>query len=221
MRALITCTALAILAGCATTNPEAFERRKRKFDVGEYMAREDGRAKGSIFSSGSSLFHDERPRDVGDVVVVRIEEKDSALHDSSTKLDRDAEVDVGITGSVTKLAPQAGLDNLFGYSQGSAMSGQGRIEKKQEIKGMLPVRVQQILPNGDLYVEGTKVVVVGSEKRFLYVSGVVRPADILQDGSVLSSRLADADISYITEGDAADQQRPGWLSRIMTMLWPF
>jgi len=221
MKRTIILSTLLFGAGCATTQPEAFERRTRKFDVGEYMKTAPDTNKGSIFSGGSSLFHDERPRSVGDVVVVRIEEKDSALHDSSTNLSREADVSVGISGSLTKLAPQAGLDDLFGYDQSSSLAGSGRVMKKQEIRGVLPVRVKQVLPNGDLYVEGTKVVVVGEEKRNLYVSGVVRTADILQDGSVLSSRLADADISYITEGDAADVQRPGWLSRILTMLWPF
>lgn len=211
-----------LVAGCATTQPEAYERRVRKFDVGEYMATApEDENKGSLFDGRSSIFHDERPRKVGDVVVVRIEEKDSALHDSSTDLGRTADVNLGITGSLTKLAPSAGLDQAFGLESGSSLSGSGRVVKKQEIRGVLPVRVKQVLPNGDLYVEGTKVVVVGEERRFLYVSGVVRTADILQDGSVLSSRLADADISYVTEGDAADQQRPGWLSRVMSMLWPF
>ncbi len=212
---------LWLLVGCATGQPAAYERRVRTFDTGKYEARPAETNKGSLFSHGTSIFHDERPREVGDVVVIRIEEKDSALHDSSTRLDREAGVNVGISGSLTKLAPQAGLEDLFGYSQGSNMSGNGRIERKQEVRAMLPVRVQQVLPNGDLYVEGTKVVVIGNEKRFLYVSGVVRTADILQDGSVLSSRLADADISYITEGDASDQQRPGWLSRLLTLVWPF
>lgn len=208
-------------AGCATSQPAAYERRVRNFDPGKYTERAPRTNQGSLFIDGTSLFHDERPREVGDVVVVRVEEKDSALHDSSTRLERDASVDVGISGAVTKLAPQAGLEDLFGYSQGSQLSGAGRIERKQEVRAMLPVRVQQVLPNGDLYVEGTKVVVIGSEQRFLYVSGIVRPADILQDGSVLSSKLSDADISYITEGDASDQQRPGWLSRLLTLLWPF
>lgn len=212
---------LALSAGCATTQPEAFERRTRKFDVGEYIASASDQNKGSLFDGRSSLFQDERPRNVGDVVVVRIEEKDSALHDSSTDLSRSADVNVGITGSLTKLAPQAGLQEAFGFESGSNMSGNGRIVKKQEIRGVLPVRVKQVLPNGDLYVEGTKVVVVGDERRYLYVSGVVRSADILQDGSVLSSRLADADISYVTEGDAADQQRPGWLSKVLNIIWPF
>ena len=86
---------------------------------------------------------------------------------------------------------------------------------------MLPVRVRQILPNGDLYVEGTKTVAIGEDRRHLYVSGIVRPIDVLGDGSVPSSRVADAEIEYVADGDAADHEKRGWLSRLITQLWPF
>ena len=81
--------------------------------------------------------------------------------------------------------------------------------------------MKRVLRNGDLFVEGTKIVMVDNEEHHLYVSGVVRQADILADNSVLSSRVADAEIEYAGRGDVSDQQRPGWLSRILTAIWPF
>lgn len=207
-------------AACAS-GPDMFERRKRSFDLGEYQPRPAPEAHGSLFSAGRTLFDDERARAVGDVVVVRIEEADSAVHDSSNKLSREADVSLGIEGPADTAVPAVALSNLFGYRQSSGLEGKGRVARRGEIKAMLPVRVQQILPNGDLYVEGTKVVVISNEKRKLYVSGVVRTADIQPDGSVLSTRIADADITYITEGDAADQERVGWLGWLAKYIWPF
>ena len=220
MKYLICAAGLASLTACAT-HPETFERRTRKFDVGEYQARAEPEASGSLFSAGRTLFDDERARAVGDVVVVRIEEADSALHDSSSKLSRAAAVSVGLDGAVNRAVPQVQMGDLLDYSQSSSMEGKGRVARRGEIKATLPVRVQQILPNGDLYVEGTKIVAIGKEKRELYVSGVVRTADIQPDGSVLSTRIADADITYTTTGDAADVERVGWLSWLAKYIWPF
>ena len=221
MNKLMLCaSALSLTAACATT-PETFERRTRKFDVGEYQARPEPEAHGSLFQSGRNLFDDERARAVGDVVVVHIQEADSAEYDSSNSLSREASVDVGIDGAVNRAIPQVGMSDLLGYSQSSSLQGKGQMRQGRKIKAMLPVRVQRILPNGDLYVEGTKIVQIGREKRDLYVSGVVRVADLQPDGSVLSSRLADADITYQTEGPATDQGQQGWLGRFANWIWPF
>jgi flagellar L-ring protein precursor FlgH len=77
------------------------------------------------------------------------------------------------------------------------------------------------MPNSDLYVEGTKVVLVDDEEHHLYVSGLIRQADVKADGTVSSSQVADAEIEYTGRGDVSDQQRPGWLSRILGAIWPF
>ena len=77
------------------------------------------------------------------------------------------------------------------------------------------------LGNGDLYIEGTKVVMIGAEEQHLYVSGIVRVRDIAEDGSIPSSRIADAEIEYTGRGDVSDQQRRGWGSRLFAKIWPF
>lgn len=218
-RMIITLVSLTFTAACAST-PDSLRPPTRVFPSGRYDARPEAE-NGSLYAEGRSFFEDERPGRVGDVVVVNVQEADSATHDASTQLSRDAKMNVGVTGSLTKLVPEAGLTDLFGFSQGSEMDGSGMVRRKGEIQAVLPVRVQEVLPNGDLYIEGSKVVMIDRETRVLYVSGVVRTADIQPDGSVLSSRIADADITYMTEGDAAAATRQGWLSRLLSMLWPF
>ena len=95
------------------------------------------------------------------------------------------------------------------------------MQREGRLEAILPVRVRQILPNGDLYVEGNKVVQVGAESHHLYISGIVRPSDVRTDNSVPSSRVADAQIAYAGSGDVSDQQRPGWLTRQLNRVWPF
>ena len=77
------------------------------------------------------------------------------------------------------------------------------------------------LPNGDLFVEGTKVVMINHEEYHLYISGVVRPADIDDTNSVASSSIADAQVEFTGRGDIADQNDRGWLKKILDTINPF
>jgi flagellar L-ring protein precursor FlgH len=150
-----------------------------------------------------------------------VDEAASATHDDSTSLDHKSSSDFGVAGALSKAAPGVDLGKLFGTSTNSSLNGSGKIERRGRLQGMLPVRVRGVLPNGDLFVEGTKITTVGEEAHHLYLSGVVRPVDILADGSVPSSRVADAEIEYTGRGDASDQQRKGWFSRLLGKVWPF
>ena len=120
-----------------------------------------------------------------------------------------------------RLQPGVNLASIFGAESNSSFAGAGKIQRRGQIQANLLVRVRKILPNNDLFVEGTKIVMVGEEEHHLYVSGIVRPVDIMADGSVSSGRVADAEIEYTGRGDASDSQRPGWFSRILSKIWPF
>ena len=82
------------------------------------------------------------------------------------------------------------------------------------------MRVVREMPNGDLFVEGTKVVLINNEEYHLYISGLVRPTDIAQDNSIASTVIADAQIEFTGRGDVADQNRKGWLARLLDSLNP-
>src|SRR5205085_10586344 len=100
-------------------------------------------------------------------------------------------------------------------------TGAGAVQRQGQVLATVPLRVRQILPSGDLFVEGTKVVMVGNEEKHIYLSGIVRRIDIAEDNTVPSSRIADAEIEYTGRGDVSDTQRRGWLSRAASKLWPF
>jgi flagellar L-ring protein FlgH len=209
------------LAAAACAHSEPYQPKTRSFEAGEYVERTAPKP-GSLYALGSQgLVEDDRPSHVGDVIIIRVDESDSASHDSSTKLDRKSDTALGFSGALEKISPKVDLKTLFGAESQYALAGSGQIQRRGQITASLPVRVKRTLPNGDLYVEGTKVVVVGGEERHLYVSGVVRPADVLGDGSVASSRIADAEIEYTGSGDASDQQKRGWMSRVLGWIWPF
>lgn len=214
-------TALVLLITLTACASAPYKPKVREFDPGVYPE-VSSKPTGSLVPLGSGGFlEDQRPSAVGDVIVIRVDEADSASHDSRTELDRSSAQNYGFSGLVETIDPDLDLEKLFGATAESEFSGGGRIKKQGSVKAILPVRVRRILPNGDLYVEGTKTVIIGEEQRHLYVSGIVRPIDVLSDGSVSSSRIADAEIEYAAEGDATDHERQGWLARLLTQLWPF
>ena len=100
-------------------------------------------------------------------------------------------------------------------------SGKGGTERASRLRASITVRVKQVMPNGDLYVEGNKALHVNDERLHLYISGVIRWQDIETDNSVGSSRLADAEVEFVGEGVLSDNQRQGWLVRLLQKANPF
>ena len=215
--------ALLALSGCVE-HIGPYRAKKRDFDVGEYEAASRASA-GSIFDAHShSLFDNDRARRVGDVVMIQIEESDTGAHNAQSQLksSNSASIDQsGILDLIKKAVPALDLKSLLGMASNSNFQGTGQIQKSGTLTAHVSVRVRKVMQNGDLYVEGTKVVRVGAEEHHLYLSGVVRPQDISLDGTVSSTRVADAKIEFTGKGDINDTQRQGWLSRILKKLWPF
>jgi flagellar L-ring protein precursor FlgH len=214
------------VAACGTSHIE-YKPKTRKYDPGAYAAAVHPSG-ASLFVDGSrGLFEDDRAGRIGDVVIIKIDENDAGSHAATSKLARAGSNDMGVPGSfglLTALAksnPDLDPSHLFQTSTAQNFDGQGAVTRSGKLSGTLPVRVRAVTPNGDLYVEGTKVVLVGAEENHLYISGVIRMADIKPDNTVLSSQVADAEIEFTGTGDASDQQRPGWMSRLLSSLWPF
>jgi flagellar L-ring protein precursor FlgH len=128
---------------------------------------------------------------------------------------------MGLASALQKRFPGTDLSALLATTVNQQFTGSGSIQRQGQVNATLPVRVVQVLASGDYFIEGTKVVMVGAEEHHLYVSGIVRRIDIADDDSVPSSRIADAEIEYTGRGDISDTQRRGWLSRIISKLWPF
>jgi flagellar L-ring protein precursor FlgH len=227
----ITATATAILGaalavGCAS-HIAPYHSKHRKLDAGEFGARSKPH-NGSLYAEGApGLFEDPTASRIGDILVIKIDEKDLASHQADTTLNKSDATTYGLPGAVGFLSalkakyPDLDPAKLFASTSDQKFSGNGAVKRVGTVTATLPVRVVQILPSGDLFVEGTKVVMVGEEEHHIYVSGIVRRVDIADDDTVPSSRIADAEIEYVGRGDISDTQRRGWLARAMSKLWPF
>jgi flagellar L-ring protein precursor FlgH len=220
--------ALAVLlaTGCVS-HIAPYQAKHRHFDAGRFDNR-PASAGGSLFADGAGgLLEDPIAGRVGDVLVININESDLASHQADTALSKSDATSyglpdaLGVVAALKKRYPGVDPATLFSSTSNMAFSGSGSTSRQGLVTATLPVRVAQVLPSGDLYVEGTKVVMVGNEEHHIYMSGVVRRIDIAADDSVPSSRVADAEVEYTGRGDIQDTQRRGWLNRLLTKLWPF
>jgi len=217
---------LVLAAGCVS-HIAPYHPKHRTLETGAFGERSKP-ANGSLYAEGApGLFEDHSASRIGDILVIKIDEKDVASHQADTKLDKTDATSYGIPSAIGLVAalkskfPDVDPAKLFATTTDQKFTGAGAVKREGNVTATLPVRVVQILPSGDLFIEGTKVVMVGAEEHHIYVSGVVRRVDIAEDDSVPSSRIADAEIEYTGRGDISDTQRRGWLARTMSKLWPF
>jgi flagellar L-ring protein precursor FlgH len=164
-----------------------------------------------------SLYTDRKGKQIGDVVTVLVIENAQASNDTRTETDENS------TGAVSADAGTGFLDFLHGASLGMgsdvSYKGKGKTARKGELTATVSARIVEILDNGNLLVEGTKVVMVNDEQEILEVSGLLRPEDISPDNTVYSTKMADAMISYSGEGVASDAQEPGVITRFFQWLF--
>ncbi|MFQ5508839.1 MAG: flagellar basal body L-ring protein FlgH [Leptospirillia bacterium] len=175
--------------------------------------------KGSLWSTNQvgSLFEDTRARRVGDLVMVRVVENASGSKDASTDTGRTSDLSTAVGAFFT--SPVAGRNIDVGTS--NEFSGSGSTDRSGSLSALVAAVVVELLPNGNLVIEGNREIQVNHETQVIRLSGVVRPVDITTDNVVLSSRIADAQISYTGVGVIDEKQRPGWFTRVFDYLTPF
>ena len=223
---LIVLVALLSMTACAT-HIAPYHAKHRTFDTGKFGKR-SAATNGSLYAEGTPGFiEDPVASRIGDILVIKIDEKDLASHQADTKLNSSDATTygmpnaLGFVSALVKKYPSIDPAKLFSSTSEQKFTGAGAVQRQGQVTATLPVRVMEILPSGDLVVEGTKVVMVGAEEHHIYMSGIVRKMDIADDDTVPSSRIADAEIEYTGRGDISDTQRRGWLSRLMSKVWPF
>lgn len=188
------------------------------------------RGDGSLWvddGSLSEMFINAKAHRVGDIVTIKIVENSKATNKATTKTDRSTETSVGLTeffGLEKRFPSSKNFFNPFSpvtseYS--NAFDGSGSTARSGALTAYISARIIQILPNGNLIIEGNREVRVNHENQIITLTGEIRPRDISPENIVQSTYIADARISYSGSGILNDQQRPGWLARILDNIWPF
>ena len=170
---------------------------------------------------------DGNARRIGDLITVVVAESAITNIDADTRAERRSENSFGIDAalgldtSLLRAHPDMGSQIGVGGSSESRFDGQARTSRSGNLAATITCQVQEVLPNGNLRIRGTKQVRVNRETQYLILNGVVRPRDILLDNTVQSNLIAEARIEFSGAGALADKQGPGWGTRVADALWPF
>jgi flagellar L-ring protein precursor FlgH len=178
-------------------------------------------------ANGGSLFADNKAFRVGDVVTVIVNENATTSTAQANTLSKtsatDASVDTFVVPSgktsTTKFfsqeTPAVVLDNTRTFD------GSGTHTTADSVQTSITATVREVLPNGYLVVEGSRMREIMNEKVEIRISGIVRPIDITTSNTVVSSSLAEARILMTSSGSVARSAKRGWFDRFLDYIWPF
>src|SRR6202011_1504324 len=181
----------------------------------------------SLWRNGSrSFFKDQRAHQIGDLLTVTVNITDQANFANETQRNRTSKEDSGISDFVgaKTLGAQAQKvlpGRILTTDSTSQDDGKGSIQRQESLTTTVAAVVTQMLPNGNLVVEGKQEIRVNFEIRELIVAGIVRPEDIQSDNTIDSTKIAQARISYGGRGQIMDVQQPRYGQQVMDVLLPF
>jgi len=181
----------------------------------------------SLWRNGSrAFFKDQRAARIGDILTITVNFTDNANLSNETVRNRTSKEDSGITDFIgaKTLGAQAQKvlpGKLLTTDSTSQYDGKGTVDRKENLKTNVAAVVTQLLPNGNLVVEGKQEIRVNFEIRELIVAGIVRPEDIQSDNTIDSSKIAQARIAYGGRGQITDFQQPRYGQQVTDILLPF
>ena len=162
----------------------------------------------------SSMFVDRKARRPGDLVTVIIVEQAQARQTAATSTGKDSEVSVGPGGGVL-----ADLIPLLRLGGGDRFSADGSTTRGGSLTAKITTRVVESYSNNTMRIEGRQKIVINGEEQEIVLTGLVRTEDVAPDNTVLSTFVADAEISFVGTGMVADKNKPGLLTRLLNWLF--
>jgi flagellar L-ring protein precursor FlgH len=191
-------------------------------------------------STEQSMFADKIARNIGDILTIVVSEDTSTQQTARIKTYENTQGGTGIFPALNAtlngfvqalpswLSKQSGgaVDEndvtipTLDIAAKSEWNGGGDTQNTLTLTNRTAVTVVDVLPNGNLVVEGAKIIRAGQESQYAYMRGIVRPIDIASDNTIPSTKIADAQVEFIPEGELTDAQKKGWLIRIWDKIKP-
>lgn len=178
----------------------------------------------SLFSNQArGFFKDQRAHKVGDILTVIVTIDDQAQISNQTAAKRTSTNEAGIGGALGSIFSAAvpAVEPSIETNSGINNSGSGSVNRSETLTTQVAAVVTQVLPNGNLVIEGRQEVRVNFEVRDLIVAGIVRPEDIGADNTIPSTKIAEARIAYGGRGQITDVQQPRYGQQVMDAILPF
>lgn len=214
------------LTGCMTMYQQASTSDPYWAPAEPLVADTSNSNPGAIFNpaSAQTLFQDKKAIRVGDIITILLTESTNATKKADTELSKDSSNTMAVptlfgenilfNSGENSLEMKTALQRAFKAESDSAQSN--------ALKGTITVTVHQVYANGNLFIKGEKWIELSQGSEFIRVAGIIRPEDIDKDNQIISTRIANAKISYGGKGILAENNEPGWLHRFFNSAWwPF
>lgn len=184
---------------------------------------------GSVWPVGAgerSMFADRKASRTGDILTVVVAESADATNTQNKRTTRDSALQDAVqqfifSVAASKLGTHNGELPSTNITGKASNAGGGEVANSQSLTSRAAVLVTDVLPNGNLVIEGVRVVAFSGETQYVVLHGLVRPEDISSANTIFSTNIADARVEFVTEGTLTDAQKRGWLSKLYEKLRPF
>lgn len=167
-----------------------------------------------------TLFADTTARGLGDILTIIIDEQQKVENDEETRLEKGSTLS-GVL-STFDIFPKMfeTMPAVDGEVQRD-FNSKGKFDKDNRFQTRISVLVMDVLPNGNLVLEGTRRLLMDGEEKVVKISGICRPLDVARDNTIKSEFVANASIAYEGDGFLSRNGKRGWFSRLLDLVWPF
>jgi flagellar L-ring protein precursor FlgH len=177
-------------------------------------------------AAARSMYADRKAARTGDIITVVVAESAASSSTQNKRSNRESALEDAVgrflySASASGFLTHNGELPAFGLNGKANSSGGGEVSNNQTLTSRAAVLVTDTLPNGNLVIQGVRVVTFSGETQYVVLHGLVRPDDISPANTVLSSNIADARVEFVAEGTLSDAQKRGWLAKIYEKLRPF
>jgi len=193
--------------------------KEHRADVASSYSHQPRSQKYSLYrANNASFYRDPRATGAGDVLTVLISINDRANLNNKSDVKRNSQSGLGIGGGWGWLK---GFGGDASANKTTSSKGDGKVERREDIRLSVAAIVSDVLPNGNLIINGSQEVRVNNELRVLNITGIVRPRDIAGNNTIAYDKIAEARISYGGRGRMSEVQQPPYGQQLFHHISPF
>lgn len=161
----------------------------------------------------NAFFSDNKALRTGDLVVVQLVEKTTATNKTGVRTNRSLNDALSLKTGTTP--------TNIAIGGGESFTGSGDNSRSDALTSTISAMIMEVYPNGTMKIYGRRKLRINNEDQYVSVAGIVRTEDVNFDNTIVSTKIANADIVYDGVGDLNDSNRSGWMGRLMHTIWPF
>ena len=167
----------------------------------------------------TSQYTNEKNFKVGDIITILLAENTSAVTNAGTNTNAREDLSFSINHTIDKLANVIGKNTSLTGSAQNKYAGDGSTTRSSKLVSVVSCRVIEILSNGNLKIAGTHSLSINQEEQQILISGVIRSKDVSLDNTIVSSKVAQAQVSVKGKGMVEEAQSPGWITRFFNWIF--